>query len=181
MAASAASRLAEHEEKLSFWRKYVFSVDHKVIGKQYLFLSLFMALVGGTLAYMLRWQMAWPETPVPGMSWIPEPTAFGGIVPPEFYNAIVKIRKGTYESFEADLATLMRIRIKNSFLLQDGTEKLVVEFEDVPFRFGKKPLRFGDNDHFEVLVTFKAMSQNNIDLRCHFYAMTTDRVVKPSN
>ncbi len=99
----------------------------------------------------------------------------------EFYNAIVKIRKGTYESFEADLATLMRIRIKNSFLLQDGTEKLVVEFEDVPFRFGKKPLRFGDNDHFEVLVTFKAMSQNNIDLRCHFYAMTTDRVVKPSN
>lgn len=99
----------------------------------------------------------------------------------EFYNAIVKIKKGTYESFEADLATLMRIRIKDSFLLQDGTEKLVVEYEDVPFRFGKKPLRFGDNDHFEVLVTFKSMSQNNIDLRCHFYAMTTDRVIKPSN
>lgn len=106
MAAPAASRLAEHEEKLSFWRKYVFSVDHKVIGKQYLFLSLFMALVGGTLAYMLRWQMAWPETPVPGMSWIPEPTAFGGIVPPEFYNAIVTMH-GTIMVFFVAMPLLL--------------------------------------------------------------------------
>lgn len=30
-----------------------------------------------------------PETAVPGAGWIPEPTAFGGIIPPEFYNAVV--------------------------------------------------------------------------------------------
>ncbi len=105
MAAHAAHALA-HEEKLSFWRKYVFSVDHKVIGKQYMFLSLFMALVGGTLAYMLRWQMAFPETPVPGLGWIPEPTMFGGIIPPEFYNAIVTMH-GTIMVFFVAMPLLL--------------------------------------------------------------------------
>ena len=104
--AAPAAHVHMHEEKLSFWRKYVFSVDHKVIGKQYLFLSLFMALVGGTLAYMLRWQMAWPETPVPGMSWIPEPTAFNGIIPPEFYNAIVTMH-GTIMVFFVAMPLLL--------------------------------------------------------------------------
>jgi cytochrome c oxidase subunit 1 len=40
---------ADHEAQ-SFWRRYVFSVDHKMIGRQYLFLGLFMALVGGFTA-----------------------------------------------------------------------------------------------------------------------------------
>lgn len=106
MAASAASSLTGHEEKLSFWRKYVFSVDHKVIGKQYMFLSLFMALVGGTLAYMLRWQIAFPEKPVPGLGWIPEPTMFGGIIPPEFYNAVVTMH-GTIMVFFVAMPLLL--------------------------------------------------------------------------
>lgn len=105
MAAHAAHALA-HEEKLSFWRKYVFSVDHKVIGKQYMFLSLFMALVGGLLAYMLRWEIAFPETPVPGLSWIPEPTMFGGIIPPEFYNAVVTMH-GTIMVFFVAMPLLL--------------------------------------------------------------------------
>ncbi len=105
MTAHAASEIM-HEEKLSFWRKYVFSVDHKVIGKQYLFLSLFMALVGGALAYLLRWQIAWPETAVPGAGWIPEPTAFGGIIPPEFYNAIVTMH-GTIMVFFVAMPLLL--------------------------------------------------------------------------
>ncbi len=68
-----------HEEHPGFWRSYVFSVDHKVIGKQYLGLSLFMALIGGAAAYLIRWQLAWPETYVPG--W--------GYVEPQQYNAII--------------------------------------------------------------------------------------------
>ncbi|MFQ6113064.1 MAG: cbb3-type cytochrome c oxidase subunit I, partial [bacterium] len=79
----------EHKEELSFWRKYIFSTDHKTIGKQYLFLGLFMAIIGGLLAYLMRWQLAYPETAVPGAGWIPEPTAFEGIIPPEFYDALV--------------------------------------------------------------------------------------------
>ncbi|HXQ23233.1 MAG TPA: cbb3-type cytochrome c oxidase subunit I, partial [Candidatus Acidoferrales bacterium] len=78
-----------HGEELGFWRKYVFSVDHKVIGKQYMSLALFMALVGGLTAYLIRWQLAYPETPVPGFHWVPEPTMYEGVVPPEFYNALI--------------------------------------------------------------------------------------------
>jgi cytochrome c oxidase subunit I len=78
-----------HGEPLGFWRRYVFSVDHKVIGKQYMSLALFMALVGGLTAYLIRWQLAYPETPVPGFHWVPEPTMYEGVVPPEFYNALI--------------------------------------------------------------------------------------------
>lgn len=92
--------------RLSFWRRYIFSMDHKVIGKQYLFLSLFMALVGGLLAYMMRWQLAWPETPVFGAGWIPEPTAFEGIIPPEFYNALVTMH-GTIMVFFVAMPLLL--------------------------------------------------------------------------
>ena len=88
-AVAHAPQAHEHGEGLGFWRTYVFSVDHKVIGKQYMGLALFMATVGGLTAYLIRWQLAWPETPVPGFSWVPEPTMFDGVVPPEFYNALI--------------------------------------------------------------------------------------------
>ncbi len=77
-----------HQVQLGFWRTYVFSTDHKMIGRQFLFLGLFMLLIGGTLAMMVRWELAWPETAVPGFSWIPEPYMYGGIIPPQTYNAL---------------------------------------------------------------------------------------------
>jgi cytochrome c oxidase subunit 1 len=95
-----------HREPSSFWRRYIFSTDHKTIGRQYLFLSLFMALVGGLLAYFTRWQLAWPETAVPGAGWIPEPTAFDGIIPPEFYNALVTMH-GTIMVFFVAMPLLL--------------------------------------------------------------------------
>ena len=49
-----------HAEPQSFLRKYIFSVDHKVIAKQYMITGLIMALAGGFLAYVLRAQLAWP-------------------------------------------------------------------------------------------------------------------------
>src|SRR3954447_34976 len=72
---------------LGFWQTYVFSTDHKMIGRQFLFLGLFMLLIGGTLAMMVRWELAWPETAMPGFSWVPEPYMYGGILPPQTYNA----------------------------------------------------------------------------------------------
>ncbi|MCH7896115.1 MAG: cbb3-type cytochrome c oxidase subunit I [candidate division NC10 bacterium] len=77
-----------HHEELGFWRTYVFSTDHKTIAKQFLFLGLFMMVIGGLLALMLRWQLAWPETAVPGFGWVPEPYMFEGIIPPETYNML---------------------------------------------------------------------------------------------
>jgi cytochrome c oxidase subunit 1 len=71
-----------------FLRTYVFSTDHKMIGKQFLFLGLVMLVLGGLMALMLRWQLGWPETQVPGTRWIPEPFMTDGHMNPAFYNAL---------------------------------------------------------------------------------------------
>ena len=88
VAAEAALAAHAHHEELGFLRTYVFSTDHKMIGRQFLFLGLFMLLIGGTLAMMVRWELAWPETAVPGFNWIPEPYMYEGIIPPQTYNAL---------------------------------------------------------------------------------------------
>ncbi|MGH2569055.1 MAG: hypothetical protein ACRDGA_12015, partial [Bacteroidota bacterium] len=46
-----------HEEELGFWRKYVFSIDHKVIGLQYMFTALIFLFIGFTLMMLMRWQL----------------------------------------------------------------------------------------------------------------------------
>ncbi len=51
--------------QMSFWNKYVFSTDHKVIGAQYLFTGMFLALVGGYLAYVFRMNLAFPGESIP--------------------------------------------------------------------------------------------------------------------
>ena len=61
---------ATHE--LSFWRKYVFSTDHKTIGTQYLFTGMIMALVGGYLAYVFRMNLAFPGQPIPLFGTLPQ-------------------------------------------------------------------------------------------------------------
>src|SRR6266404_2627022 len=54
-----------HHEELDFWRKYVFSTDHKIIGIQYGVTALFFLFFGFCLMLMMRWQIAHPNTPVP--------------------------------------------------------------------------------------------------------------------
>ena len=84
--AEARGHEAGHHE-LGFLRTYIFSTDHKMIGKQFLTMGLAMLVLGGILALLVRWELAWPETAVPGMHWVPEPTMYDGIIPPETYNA----------------------------------------------------------------------------------------------
>ncbi len=76
--ASATHEDHSHHEG-SFWSKYVFSTDHKVIAQQYLWTGLFMGLIGGFFAYVFRMQLAFPGAAVPGF----------GIVSPAEYNALV--------------------------------------------------------------------------------------------
>jgi len=64
MAAAAEAHVHAEVHRESFWTRYVFSQDHKVIGLQYLLTSLFMALVGGALAMLFRTQLAWPQSGV---------------------------------------------------------------------------------------------------------------------
>lgn len=72
-----------HDE--SFWRKYIFSIDHKVIGIQYGITALVFLLFGFTLMMLMRWQLAYPEQPMPWFGWL-----FGeeGIMLPEVYNSL---------------------------------------------------------------------------------------------
>ena len=49
-----------HHEELGFWRKYVFSTDHKVIGIQYAVTGLLFLLFGFSLMMLMRWQLAYP-------------------------------------------------------------------------------------------------------------------------
>ena len=54
-----------HHEDIGFWRKYVFSTDHKIIGIQYGFTALCFLLFGFFLMLLMRWQIAHPGQPVP--------------------------------------------------------------------------------------------------------------------
>src|SRR5215472_2445167 len=61
----------EHEHhELGFWRKYIFSTDHKVIGIQYGICGLIFLFLGFNLMMLMRWQMAYPGQEVPGIGWI---------------------------------------------------------------------------------------------------------------
>ena len=71
-----------------FWRTYVFSTDHKVIGIQFLFTSLFMLLFGGLLAMLIRWQLGWPGHPLAFMEKIAPDGFPGGVMVPEYYNML---------------------------------------------------------------------------------------------
>jgi cytochrome c oxidase subunit 1 len=83
-------------EQSGFWRTYVFSTDHKVIAKQYLSLGLFWALVGGATVYLIRWQLAHPDTEAPG--W--------GFIAPDFYNMLVTMH-GTIMVFFVAMPILL--------------------------------------------------------------------------
>src|SRR6202171_59558 len=54
-----------HAAPTSFIRKYIFSLDHKVIGLQYYFLALTAVFVGMFLSLLMRIHMAWPTATLP--------------------------------------------------------------------------------------------------------------------
>jgi cytochrome c oxidase subunit 1 len=96
-----------HHE-LSFVRKYIFSTDHKIIGIQFLFMSLLFLLVGGLLAMIMRWQLGFPGRAIPGGGVLPETMAPGGILLPEFYNSLVTMH-GTFMVFFAIMPLLVGV------------------------------------------------------------------------
>lgn len=71
-----------HHGPTSFWTKYVFSTDHKVIGMQFMFSSLLFVVVGGLLAMGVRYQIAWPKQNVPFSKILPAGTLSPDDAPP---------------------------------------------------------------------------------------------------
>ena len=58
---------AIHPEPSSFLRKYIFSTDHKIIARQFLWAGLVFLAIGGALAMAIRWQWAYPGAEVPAV------------------------------------------------------------------------------------------------------------------
>jgi cytochrome c oxidase subunit 1 len=77
-----------HGHAPSFLKTYVFSLDHKIIGLQFLFSTLIWFIVGGMLALGVRWQLAWPWSPMPILGNLVG-HAEGGQIPPETYTMLV--------------------------------------------------------------------------------------------
>ena len=79
-----------HEE--SFVSKYIFSQDHKMIGKQFLMTAVFMGIVAMILSILFRIQLAWPGessdvlTFFLGETWAP-----GGVLKEDMYLGLVTI------------------------------------------------------------------------------------------
>src|SRR6059036_2680402 len=80
-----------HHEELDFWRKYVFSTDHKIIGIQYGVTALFFLFFGFCLMLIMRWQIAHPQQAVPLVGSLLEKLlgdpAKGGVVSLDLYNS----------------------------------------------------------------------------------------------
>ncbi len=76
-----------HPEPTSFLRKWVFSTDHKVIAKQFLWAGLLFLAFGGGLAMLIRWQWAFPGEPVPAVGSLLF-SGSGGAISPANYNSI---------------------------------------------------------------------------------------------
>ena len=56
--------MSDSHHKESFWRKYIFSTDHKIIGLQYGITALIFLFIGFSLMMVMRWQLAYPDTAV---------------------------------------------------------------------------------------------------------------------
>src|SRR5215210_8980999 len=79
---------AEHQH-LGFWRQYVFSTDHKVIGIQYAVTGLLFLFFGFCLVMLMRWQLAFPGRALPWLGkLLGEARMPGGSMLPEFYNEL---------------------------------------------------------------------------------------------
>jgi cytochrome c oxidase subunit 1 len=74
-----AHAIHAHAAPTGFIRKYIFSLDHKVIGLQYYFLALTAVFVGMFLSLLMRIHMIWPTASLP----------FLGEIKPETYLSLL--------------------------------------------------------------------------------------------
>ncbi|NNT71353.1 cytochrome c oxidase subunit I [Flavobacterium sp. IMCC34852] len=82
----------EHHHKDTFITKYIFSIDHKMISKQYLITGIIMGVIGVGMSMLFRMQLAWPEESFKIFSFfLGERMAPGGVMNNETYLALVTI------------------------------------------------------------------------------------------
>jgi cytochrome c oxidase subunit I len=112
-------------EPTSFIRKHVFSIDHKVIGKQYYGLALVAVFVGMFLSWLMRLHLGWTNLAIPGLHLLSSNGAPGDLMTPEYYLQLMTMH-GTIMVFFV-LTTAPFAAFGNFFL------PIQVGAEDMPF------------------------------------------------
>jgi cytochrome c oxidase subunit 1 len=121
----SAPAVHHHAPPTSFIRKHVFSLDHKVIGKQYYGLALLAALIGMFLSWLMRIHLAWNNAAIPGLHLLSANGAPGDQMTPEYYLQLMTMH-GTIMVFFV-LTTAPFAAFGNFFL------PIQVGAEDMPF------------------------------------------------
>src|SRR4026209_49328 len=148
MAETAHEEVHRHEAPKSFIRKYIFSIDHKVIGIQYIMLALAAVLVGMAMSLLMRLNLSWPGTSWPILETLFPTGAPGGVMTPEFYLSLVTMH-GTIRVFFV-LTTAPQGGFGNYFL---------------PIQIGAEDMAFPVLNMLSFWVTFMAL----IVLMCSFW------------
>src|SRR6267154_5937692 len=78
-----------HHHKETFVTKYIFSQDHKTIGKQFLVTGIIWAVIGGLFSVLFRLQLGFPGQSFPILETLFGHWAEGGQIKPEFYYALI--------------------------------------------------------------------------------------------
>jgi cytochrome c oxidase subunit I len=82
----------DHEHHETFISKYVFSLDHKMISRQFLITAIVMAVVAMTMSVIFRMQLAWPGEKFAFINaMLGDKWGKDGILDPNMYLALVTI------------------------------------------------------------------------------------------
>jgi cytochrome c oxidase subunit 1 len=121
----SAHAAVHHAPPQGFIRKHVFSLDHKVIGKQYYGLALVAVFVGMVLSWIMRLHLGWTNLAIPGLHLLSKTGAPGDLMTPEYYLQLMTMH-GTIMVFFV-LTTAPFAAFGNFFL------PIQVGAEDMPF------------------------------------------------
>src|ERR1700739_3001846 len=122
---SAAPAVQHHGPPTTFISKHLFSLDHKVIGKQYYGLALDAVLIGMVLSWLMRIHLGWTNAAIPGLQMLSPNGAPGGVMTPEYYLQLMTMH-ATFMVFFV-LTTAPFAAFGNYFL------PIQVGAEDMPF------------------------------------------------
>src|SRR2546421_5591284 len=121
--AETHAEVHRHPAPTGFIRKYIFSLDHKVIGIQYILVALTAVLVGMIMSVLMRVNLSWPGTHIKILETLFPTGAPGGVMSPEFYLSLVTMH-GTIMVFFV-LTTAPQGGFGNYFLpIQIGAEDM---------------------------------------------------------
>ena len=83
--------LMEHHHEENFFTKYIFTMDHKMIGKQFLITGMFMGIIGVMMSMLFRLEIAYPEQSFPILEFFLGKWAPDGVMDANMYLALVTI------------------------------------------------------------------------------------------